>query len=237
MRDPYLPRGSGNVFSELGLLEPDVELAKADLSVRIQQLATHRRLTPEEAASILSVPKSELPGLFQGRLATRSLDQLLRMLTWLGDDVEIFIRPRIHRTKRGALRVLQAAAVEKPEDFETVRPGRSKVLPTTARPGGSDEATATETGSGPSTTRDDRHLLARHAVEKMTSLDITTIYRRMAAGTFPQPVRVGRRRVAWRTSDIVQWQHNLEVGTETPQWKTGRSRKGASRRTDRTVQS
>jgi hypothetical protein len=30
------------------------------------------------------------------------------------------------------------------------------------------------------------------------------IYRKMAAGTFPQPLKVGRRRVAWRTSDIVQ---------------------------------
>jgi prophage regulatory protein len=49
----------------------------------------------------------------------------------------------------------------------------------------------------------------------MTSLDITTIYRRMAAGAFPQPVRVGRRRVAWRASDVVKWQQNLEVGTET----------------------
>jgi len=68
--------------------------------------------------------------------------------------------------------------------------------------------------------RDDRQLLTKHAVEKLTSLDITTIYRRMAAGTFPQPVRVGRRRVAWRTTDIMQWQRNLEVGTESLRWKT-----------------
>jgi prophage regulatory protein len=60
----------------------------------------------------------------------------------------------------------------------------------------------------------------------MTSLDITTIYRRMAAGTFPQPVKVGRRRVAWRTSDIVQWQQNLEVGTETARSQAARARVG-----------
>jgi prophage regulatory protein len=56
-------------------------------------------------------------------------------------------------------------------------------------------------------------LLNKWAVEKQTSLDITTIYRRMKAGTFPQPVRVGKRRVAWRESDIAAWQASLEVGT------------------------
>lgn len=29
----------------------------------------------------------------------------------------------------------------------------------------------------------------------------------------PQLVKVGRRRVAWRTSDIMKWQHGLQVGT------------------------
>jgi prophage regulatory protein len=56
-------------------------------------------------------------------------------------------------------------------------------------------------------------LLNKWAVEKQTSLDITTIYRKMKAGTFPQPVRVGKRRVAWRESDIAAWQAALEVGT------------------------
>lgn len=60
--------------------------------------------------------------------------------------------------------------------------------------------------------RSDR-LLNKWAVEKQTSLDITTIYRKMKAGTFPQPVRVGKRRVAWRESDIAAWQAGLEVGT------------------------
>jgi len=53
-------------------------------------------------------------------------------------------------------------------------------------------------------------LLGKWAVEERTSLDITTIYRKIKAGTFPQPVRVGRRRVAWRESDIAAWQGSLE---------------------------
>jgi len=56
-------------------------------------------------------------------------------------------------------------------------------------------------------------LLDKWAVEERTSLDITTIYRQMKAGKFPQPVRVGRRRVAWRESDVAAWEDGLEVGT------------------------
>ena len=56
-------------------------------------------------------------------------------------------------------------------------------------------------------------LLSKSAVEERTSLDITTIYRKMKAGTFPQPLRVGKRRWAWRESDIAAWQGGLELGT------------------------
>jgi prophage regulatory protein len=59
-------------------------------------------------------------------------------------------------------------------------------------------------------------LLGKWAVEDRTSLDITTIYRKIKAGTFPQPVRVGRRRVAWRESDIASWQQSLQVGVARP---------------------
>jgi predicted DNA-binding transcriptional regulator AlpA/predicted XRE-type DNA-binding protein len=222
-RDTMMP-SPGNVFADLGISEPDIELAKADLAIRIQRLAEHRRLTGDEAAALLRVPKSDLPVLFQGRLATCSLDQLLRMLTWLGDDVEILIRPRVHRTKRGALRVLQATAVEKPDDFGPARERHAK----RSRTSTALDTFPEDNGIGPDASssqapRDDRQLLDKHAVEKMTSLDITTIYRKMVAGTFPQPVKVGRRRVAWLMADIMRWQRGLKVGTERPDRITKKS--------------
>jgi predicted DNA-binding transcriptional regulator AlpA/predicted XRE-type DNA-binding protein len=213
---------SGNVFSDLGISEPDVEIAKADLAIRVQRLAEHRRLTPKEAAALLKVAESELPTLFQGRLASCSLDQLLRMLTWLGDDVEIIIRPRLQRTKRGAIRVAQVAAVERPDDFEPVHTQRRQRSAMSRPPDVSPDHNSTST-SGRRLPSDDRQLLDKHALEKMTSLDITTIYRKMAAGTFPQPVKVGRRRVAWRASDVMAWQQDLEVGTETLRWRAAKS--------------
>lgn len=61
--------------------------------------------------------------------------------------------------------------------------------------------------------RNPDRLLGKWALEARTSLDITTIYRKMKVGTFPQPVRVGRRRVAWRESDVAAWLSSLEVST------------------------
>jgi prophage regulatory protein len=61
-------------------------------------------------------------------------------------------------------------------------------------------------------TRIAERLLDKWAIEDRTSLDITTIYRKIKAGTFPAPVRIGIRRVAWRESDIVKWQQDLVQG-------------------------
>jgi prophage regulatory protein len=45
-------------------------------------------------------------------------------------------------------------------------------------------------------------LLRRKAVEQKTGLSRSTIYRKMADGTFPQPVQLSEKAVAWRSDDI-----------------------------------
>ena len=42
-------------------------------------------------------------------------------------------------------------------------------------------------------------------VLKLTGLGRSTIYRWVADGSFPPPVRLGPRAVAWRWSDLDQW--------------------------------
>lgn len=48
--------------------------------------------------------------------------------------------------------------------------------------------------------------LRRHSVEAKTGLSRSTIYARVKDGTFPAPVRIGPRAVAWLESDIEAWQ-------------------------------
>lgn len=55
-------------------------------------------------------------------------------------------------------------------------------------------------------------LLRRPAVEEMTGLSRSSIYAMIADGLFPGPVRIGRRAVAWRESDLMFWlQQRMEV--------------------------
>ena len=48
-------------------------------------------------------------------------------------------------------------------------------------------------------------LLRRSSVEEITGLSKSTIYRLVAQGLFPRPIRIGSRAVAWPQSAIVQW--------------------------------
>lgn len=57
-------------------------------------------------------------------------------------------------------------------------------------------------------------LLRMKDVERETSLHRATIYRRIADGSFPQPIPLGGRRVAWAESDIDAWKTSLLHQTE-----------------------
>ena len=51
----------------------------------------------------------------------------------------------------------------------------------------------------------------RPAVEEITGLSRSTIYALMDDGEFPRPVRIGRRAVAWRDSDLSTWLASRET--------------------------
>lgn len=51
-------------------------------------------------------------------------------------------------------------------------------------------------------------LLHRKEVEAEVGLSRSTIYERMAAGTFPRPRRVGKRAVRWPELEIERWKRS-----------------------------
>lgn len=48
-------------------------------------------------------------------------------------------------------------------------------------------------------------LIRRHEVENRTGKSRAGIYESMDAGTFPRPVKIGPRAVAWVESEINDW--------------------------------
>lgn len=42
-------------------------------------------------------------------------------------------------------------------------------------------------------------------IERDWKLSRSSVYRRVEAGTFPAPVRLGPRRVGWFESDVIAW--------------------------------
>lgn len=53
--------------------------------------------------------------------------------------------------------------------------------------------------------------LRRTAVEKLTGLSRSTIYKLMAQGDFPRPVKLTEKAVAWPESAIVEWLESRPV--------------------------
>ena len=85
--------GSGNVFRDLGLPNPDLLLAKALLVQQIRDLIELRKLTQAKAASLLNLDQPKISALLRGRTDGYSLDRLFKCLNALGQDVEITVRP------------------------------------------------------------------------------------------------------------------------------------------------
>jgi len=48
-------------------------------------------------------------------------------------------------------------------------------------------------------------------VTSLVGVSEPTIWRRVKDGSFPAPVRVSKRAVAWRQSDLREWADNLQV--------------------------
>jgi predicted XRE-type DNA-binding protein len=97
---------SGNVFADMGLPEPAEELTKAQLASHIRQVIKRRRLTQVTAAALMGIDQPKVSALLNGRLANFSSERLMRLLTALGQDVDITIRDKPRNRTQGRIRVL-----------------------------------------------------------------------------------------------------------------------------------
>lgn len=89
--------GSGNVFADLGLANPEEALAKTQLAWEIIKIIKKRKLTQKRVAEILKLAQPKVSLLIRGYLKSFSMERLFRFLNDLGQDIYIKITPSSHR--------------------------------------------------------------------------------------------------------------------------------------------
>ena len=106
IEDIRVTPGSGNVFADLGFAEPEEELTKAQLASEIRQIIRRRRLSQISAAALMNIDQPKVSALLNGRLMNFSSARLMRLLTALGQDVDITIRAKPRSRAQGRIRVI-----------------------------------------------------------------------------------------------------------------------------------
>lgn len=101
-------RGSGNVFADIGLPNPEEHLAKAQLVSMIDDVIRERKLTQHQAASLMGIDQPKVSHLLRGHFGGFSTQRLIDFLNALGRDVDIVVRPAPRSRKRGRLNIAAA---------------------------------------------------------------------------------------------------------------------------------
>jgi len=90
-------RGSGNIFADLGLPNPEERLLKARIALIIGEKIAQQGLSQSAAAARMGIAQPDVSKLLSGRLSGFSLERLISFVRALGQDVEIKVRPARHR--------------------------------------------------------------------------------------------------------------------------------------------
>ncbi|MCY7318834.1 MAG: helix-turn-helix domain-containing protein [Ramlibacter sp.] len=95
--------GSGNVFADLGLPDPDDRRLRVQLATRLNDLLELEGMTQAAAAKRLGISQPHVSELKNYKLGRFSSERLLHFITLMDRDVEIFIRPRATTPPTGSL--------------------------------------------------------------------------------------------------------------------------------------
>lgn len=88
-----IDHGTGNVFADLDMLDPESHLLKAQLVTRFAAVLKDQGLTQADAAQRVGVSQPDISRLLRGQFRDISVERLLRMLVRLGCAVDIVVRP------------------------------------------------------------------------------------------------------------------------------------------------
>jgi predicted XRE-type DNA-binding protein len=85
--------GSGNVFADMGLPNPEERQTKARLMYAIGSAIKRNKLTQAQAAKNVGLTQPDISCIVRGRGAGYSTDRLIEVLRHLGQDVSIVLTP------------------------------------------------------------------------------------------------------------------------------------------------
>lgn len=87
-----LVHGSGNVFRDLEVPNPEAAQFKAKLAAQIIEVLDKRQLTLRGAHALTGFAAGDFSRIRQAKLARFTIDRLMAMLDRLGQQVEVSIR-------------------------------------------------------------------------------------------------------------------------------------------------
>src|SRR2546430_6140718 len=108
-RKTKIYEGSGNVFADLGLSNPEERLLKANIVSELHRLIKERGLTQVKAAKLIGIHQPDLSLLLRGDFDDYSVERLMKMLTVFEQDIEIVMKPN-RKAKPGRITFKSAAA-------------------------------------------------------------------------------------------------------------------------------
>ena len=86
--DESIAEGSGDVFADLGFLDPGLARAKAELAYQINETIRKYGWSQTKAAAIMGIDQPKVSAIVRGRLSDFSLDRLVIYLNRLGQTVQ-----------------------------------------------------------------------------------------------------------------------------------------------------
>ena len=97
-------RGSGNVFRDLNVPNPDLEQLRAILAARIIKVLDAKKLTVRAAQELTGFAAADFSRIRRAKIARFTIDRLMSILNRLGQEVEVSVsvHPRAKRKGRPA---------------------------------------------------------------------------------------------------------------------------------------
>ncbi len=94
--------GSGNIYADMGVPNPDLAQAKALLALEIDQVIRDRKLTQTQAAVVMGIKQPRVSKIVRGRLSEIGIEALMEYLRKLGSTVELTITSHVESSDGGS---------------------------------------------------------------------------------------------------------------------------------------